>query len=114
MVNTTTAESKRFFTTIDDSRNPNLASVSYYVTGNDPAGNLLESGEGPGFSSDLATYRTRKDMESVFTGLHWSGHNDGDAIFSGTEQIITAGLVDANGIIDFEIISLIFDFEARS
>lgn len=111
MVNTTTAESKRFFTTIDDSRNPNLASVSYYVTGNDPAGNLLESGEGPGFSSDLATYRTRKDMESVFTGLHWSGHNDGDAIFAGTEQTITAGLVDANGIIDFEIISLIFDFE---
>ncbi|MEC7143017.1 MAG: CARDB domain-containing protein, partial [Candidatus Thermoplasmatota archaeon] len=75
------------------------------------AGNPLESGEGPGFSSDLATYRTRKDMESVFTGLHWSGHNDGDAIFAGTEQTITAGLVDANGIIDFEIISLIFDFE---
>ena len=35
-------------------------------------------------------------MESVFTGLHWSGHNDGDAIFAGTEQTITAGLVDAN------------------
>ena len=111
MVNTSSADNKRFFTTIDDSRNPNLASVSYYVTGNDPAGNLLESGEGPGFSSDLATYRTRKDMESVFTGIHWSGHNDGDAIYSGTEQIISAGLVDANGIIDFEIISLIFDFE---
>ena len=111
MVNTSSADNKRFFTTIDDSRNPNMASVSYYVTGNDPAGNLLESGEGPGFSSDLATYRTRKDMESVFTGIHWSGHNDGDAIYSGTEQIISAGLVDANGIIDFEIISLIFDFE---
>ena len=111
MVNTTSADNKRFFTTIDDSRNPNLASVSYYVTGNDPAGNLLDSGEGPGLSSDLATYRTRKDMESVFTGIHWSGHNDGDAIFAGTEQVISAGLVDANGIIDFEIISLIFDFE---
>ena len=67
----------------------------------------MESGEGPGFSSDLATYRTRKDMESVFTGLHWSGHNDGDAIFAGTEQTITTGLVDANGIIDFETYNIL-------
>ena len=111
IVNETSAPNKRFQTTIDDSRNPNLASVSYYVTGNDPAGNPLDSSEGPGVASDLATYRTRKDMESVFTGLHWAGHNDGGAIYSGTDQAISIGLVDANGLIDFEEMNLIFDFE---
>ena len=50
-------------------------------------------------------------MESVFTGLHWAGHSDGGAIYSGTDQTISIGLVDANGLIDFEEMNLIFDFE---
>ena len=111
MTNTTSSEEKVFFGLIDDSRNPNMARVSYFVSGHDPAGNLIVGTDGPGFDYDLATYRTRKDMASVFTGLIWHGHADGEDVFSGTEQSISIGLVDANGIIDFEYISLIFDFE---
>ena len=111
MTNLTDAEEKVFFGQIDDSRNPNMARVSYFVSGHDPAGNLIVGTDGPGFSYDLSTYRTRKDMASVFTGLNWHEHTDGTDVFSGTDQSISIGLVDANGIIDFEYISLIFDFE---
>jgi len=111
MTNLTEAEEKIFFGQIDDSRNPNMARVSYFVSGHDPAGNLIVGTDGPGFSYDLSTYRTRKDMASVFTGLNWHNHADGSDVFSGTDQSISIGLVDANGIIDFEYISLIFDFE---
>ena len=111
MTNSTEDVEKIFFGMIDDSRNPNMARVSYFVTGNDPAGNVILGNDGPGFSYDLATYRTRKDMASVFTGLSWDGHADGADVYSGTDQSISIGLVDANGIIDFEYISLVFDFE---
>ena len=111
MTNLSTDADKLFFATIDDSRNPNMARVSYYVTGTDPAGNALTRTDGPGFEYDLVTYRTRKDMDSVFTGLHWAGHSDGERAFAGTTQYMTLGLVDANGLIDFRDISLIFDFE---
>ena len=111
MTNSSTDEEKVFFAQIDDSRNPNMARVSYFVSGHDPAGNVIVGTDGPGFSYDLATYRTRQDMASVFTGLNWEGHADGADVYSGTDQSISVGLVDANGIIDFEYISLIFDFE---
>jgi len=111
MLNATDDSDKLFFATIDDSRNPNMARVSYYVTGTDPAGNPLTRTDGPGFEYDLVTYRSRVDMDAVFTGLHWSGHDDGQRAFAGTTQYLTLGLVDANGLIDFEDISLIFDFE---
>jgi hypothetical protein len=111
MYNSTVDADKLFFATIDDSRNPNMARVSYYVTGTDPAGNALTRSDGPGFEYDLVTYRSRVDMDAVFTGLHWSGHDDGQRAFAGTTQYLTLGLVDANGLIDFEEISLIFDFE---
>ncbi|MDG1525335.1 MAG: CARDB domain-containing protein [Candidatus Thalassarchaeaceae archaeon] len=111
MTNSTVAEEKVFFGVIDDSRNPNMARVSYFVSGHDPAGNLIIGTDGPGFSYDLSTYRTRQDMASVFTGLVWQDHDDGADVYSGTDQSISVGLVDANGIIDFEYIALIFDFE---
>jgi len=111
MTNYTEDVEKVFFGMIDDSRNPNMARVSYYVSGHDPAGNLIIGDEGPGFAYDLTTYLTRKDMTSVFTGLNWENHEDGGDVYSGTDQSISVGLVDANGIIDFEYISLIFDFE---
>ncbi len=111
MTNLTEEEEKNFFGYIDDSRNPNMARVSYFVTGNDPAGNLLLGNDGPGFAYDLSTYLTRQDMASVFTGLVWHDHADGTDVFSGTDQSISIGLVDANGIIDFEYISIIYDFE---
>ena len=111
MTNSTVAEEKIFFGMIDDSRNPNMARVSYFVSGHDPAGNLITGTDGPGFSYDLSTYRTRQDMASVFTGLVWQDHDDGADVYSGTDQSISVGLVDANGIIDFEYIALIFDFE---
>jgi hypothetical protein len=111
MVNATLDDDKLFFATIDDTGNPNMARVSYYVTGTDPAGNALDRNDGPGFEYDLVTYRSRVDMDAVFTGLHWSGHDDGERAFAGTTQYLTLGLVDANGLIDFEDISLIFDFE---
>jgi len=111
LFNETAAEVKVFFGEIDDSRNPNMARVSYYITGTDPAGNPLTRLDGPGFAYDLATYRTRKDMSAVFTGSNWVGHVDGADVFSGTDQSISVGLVDANGVIDFEFVSLIFDFE---
>ena len=111
MTNYTEDVEKVFFGIIDDSRNPNMARVSYYVTGHDPAGNSIIGDDGPGFAYDLTTYLTRKDMTSVFTGLNWENHVDGEDVYSGTEQSISVGLVDANGIIDFEYISLIFDFE---
>jgi len=111
LTNQTHEEEKVFFGMIDDSRNPNMARVSYFISGTDPAGNSLISPDGPGFDYDLATYRTRKDMASVFTGLNWVNHADGSDVFSGTDQSISVGLVDANGIIDFEYISLVFDFE---
>jgi hypothetical protein len=111
MSNSTVDERKQFVGIIDDTRNPNMASVSYYVTGTDPAGNPLTTTSGPGFGYDLATYRTRKDMESLFTGLDWLGHSDGETVYAGEEQLMTVGLVDANGLIDFEEISLVFDFE---
>ena len=102
---------KQFVGWIDDTRNPNMALVSYYITGSDPAGNPLITTSGPGFDYDLASYRTRKDMDSVFTGVDWLGHQDGETVYAGKEQLMTVGLVDANGLIDFEEISLIFDFE---
>ena len=111
MVNLTDDADKLFFATIDDSRNPNMARVSYFVTGTDVAGNALLRSDGPGFDYDLVTYRTRRDMDSVFTGLHWAGHEDGERAFAGVTQQLTLGLVDANGLIDFTDISLIFDFE---
>ena len=111
MTNFTEEEEKNFFGYIDDSRNPNMARVSYFVTGNDPAGNLLLGNDGAGFAYDLSTYLTRQDMASVFTGLIWHDHADGTDVFSGTDQSISIGLVDANGIIDFEYISIIYDFE---
>ena len=111
MSNSTVTEEKVFFGIIDDSRNPNMARVSYFVSGHDPAGNLITGTDGPGFVYDLSTYRTRQDMASVFTGLVWQDHIDGADVYSGTDQSISIGLVDANGIIDFEYIALIFDFE---
>ena len=111
MTNLTDDVDKLFFGYIDDSNNPNMARVSYYLTGTDMAGNSLLRFDGPGFDYDLVTYLTRKDMDSVFTGLHWAAHEDGQRAFAGTTQYLTLGLVDANGLIDFTDISLIFDFE---
>lgn len=111
MTNTSIDSDKLFFATIDDSKNPNMARVSYFVTGTDIAGNALLRSDGPGFDYDLVTYLTRRDMDSIFTGLHWAGHEDGERAFAGTTQYLTLGLVDANGLIDFTDISLIFDFE---
>ncbi|MBT4058847.1 MAG: hypothetical protein HOE69_00865 [Euryarchaeota archaeon] len=111
MTNTTIDVDKLFFATINDAANPNMARVSYYVTGTDIAGNALLRTDGPGFDYDLVTYKTRRDMDSVFTGLDWAGHEDGERAFAGTTQYLTLGLVDANGLIDFTDISLIFDFE---
>ncbi len=121
--NTTEARSKWFITTIDTSRNPNMGRVSYFWDGGDQAGNPLhftvmndddewlkfESGEG--FLYDDATFRTRKDSTAIFTGLEWFGHEDNEPVFAGMEQTISLGFIDANTAIDFEFISLIFDFE---
>ena len=121
--NTTQAKNKWFITTIDHTRNPNMGRVSYYWTGGDQAGNplhythiveddaILELQSGPGFLYDDATFRTRKDSTAVFTGLEWFGHADDGLVFAGMEQIITLGFIDANTAIDFEHISLVFDFE---
>jgi hypothetical protein len=124
MVNNTEGEDKWFFAEIDDSRNPNMAKVSYFISGNDPAGNVLKhnigvdaEGEvvwaphGPGFGSDTATFLTRRDSKAVFTGLDWLGHFDESSVFAGQDQTIMLGLIDANTVIDFEYISLVFDFE---
>lgn len=114
---------KRFITTIDHSRNPNMGRVSYYWQGGDQAGNpifytqsdsegvVYELQSGPGFNFDDATFQTRKDSAAVFTGLEWVGHNDDEAVYAGIEQSITVGFIDANTAIDFEHISLVFDFE---
>jgi hypothetical protein len=100
-----------------------MGRVSYFWDGGDEAGNPLhftvmneddelmvfESGEG--FLYDDATFRTRKDSSAVFTGLEWAGHEDDEAVFAGMEQTISLGFIDANTAIDFEFISLVFDFE---
>jgi len=124
MVNETEGEDKWFFAEIDDSMNPNMARVSYFISGTDPAGNVLKHnlgldadgdivwGEhGAGFGSDTATYLTRRDSSAEFTGLQWLGHFDESAVFAGQDQTIMLGLIDANTVIDFEHISLVFDFE---
>ncbi len=122
VVNETSADVKTFTTTIDHSRNPNMGRVSYYWDGSDRAGNPLHYStiiddevfdweSGPGFDSDDATFRSRKDSVAIFTGLDWAGHSDGAPIFAGTEQTISLGLIDANTAIDFEYIDLVFDFE---
>ncbi len=114
---------KWFITTIDHSRNPNMGRVSYYWEGGDQAGNpiyysqsdsegvVYELQSGSGFNFDDATFQTRKDSAAVFTGLEWVGHNDDEAVYAGIEQSITVGFIDANTAIDFEHISLVFDFE---
>ncbi|MCH1461711.1 MAG: hypothetical protein L7U25_05070 [Candidatus Poseidonia sp.] len=123
VTNTTESRSKWFITTIDTSRNPNMGRVSYFWDGGDQAGNplhftavndedevlIFESSEG--FLYDDATFRTRKDSTAVFTGLEWIGHEDNEAVFAGMEQSINLGFIDANTVIDFEYISLVFDFE---
>ena len=121
--NTTQAANKWFISNIDHSRNPNMGRVSYYWTGGDQAGNplhytyvddddvTLEFQSGPGFLYDDATFRTRKDSTAVFTGLDWVGHVDDGLVFAGMKQTITLGFIDANTAIDFEHISLVFDFE---
>jgi hypothetical protein len=121
--NNTVAKNKWFMTTIDHSRNANMGRVSYYWDGGDEAGNPLhytyvnEDDEilifesETGFAHDDATFRTRKDSSAVFTGLDWMGHEDDAAVYSGMKQTITLGFIDANTAIDFEHISLVFDFE---
>ena len=102
----------------------NMAKVSYFISGHDPGGNVLKhnigvdsEGEvvwaphGPGFGSDTATFLTRRDSKAVFTGLDWLGHFDESSVFAGQDQTIMLGLIDANTVIDFEYISLVFDFE---
>ena len=96
---------------------------SYYWDGGDQAGNplhftamndddeLLKFEASEGFLYDDATFRTRKDSSAVFTGLEWVGHEDNEAVFAGMEQTISLGFIDANTAIDFEFISLVFDFE---
>ena len=121
--NDTVAKNKWFMTTIDHSRNANMGHVSYFWDGGDEAGNPLhythinEEDEilifesETGFDHDDATFRTRKDSSAVFTGLDWMGHEDDAAVYSGMKQTITLGFIDANTVIDFEHISLVFDFE---
>ena len=122
VVNESDADMKMFSTTIDHSRNPNMGRVSYYWDGGDRAGNPLHKStiideetyvweSGPGFNADDATFRTRKDSVAVFTGLEWEGHSDNSAVFAGTPQKISLGLIDANTAIDFEFIDIVFDFE---
>jgi hypothetical protein len=120
--NSTQTGEKWFITSIDHSRNPNMGRVSYYWDGGDQAGNPIHHTtmideevftweSGPGFDHDDATFRSRKDESAIFTGLIWEGHSDGAAIYSGTPQRISIGLIDANTAIDFEYIDLVFDFE---
>ena len=123
VTNMSESKSKWFMSTIDHSRNPNMGRVSYYWTGGDQAGNpvfytqyddegvMYNLQSGHGFNFDDATFQTRKDSEAIFTGLEWVGHNDDAAVFAGLEQSITVGFIDANTAIDFEHISLVFDFE---
>ena len=123
VANNTEARSKWFITTIDTSRNPNMGRVSYFWDGGDQAGNplhftamndddeLLKFESGEGFLYDDATFRTRKDSTAIFTGLEWFGHEDDQPVFAGMEQTISLGFIDANTAIDFEFISLVFDFE---
>ena len=123
VTNMTEAKSKWFITTIDTSRNPNMGRVSYFWDGGDEAGNplhftlmndedeLLKFEAAEGFLYDDATFRTRKDSSAVFTGLEWLGHEDDAAVYAGMEQHISLGFIDANTAIDFEFISLVFDFE---
>ncbi len=121
--NNTVSKNKWFMTTIDHSRNANMGRVSYFWDGGDEAGNplhytyvdeddeILTFESETGFDHDDATFRTRKDSSAVFTGLDWMGHEDNGAVFSGMKQTITLGFIDANTVIDFEHISLVFDFE---
>ena len=121
--NNTVSKNKWFITTIDHSRNANMGRVSYFWDGGDEAGNplhytyideddeILTFESETGFDHDDATFRTRKDSSAVFTGLDWMGHEDNGAVFSGMKQTITLGFIDANTVIDFEHISLVFDFE---
>lgn len=114
---------KWFATTIDHSRNPNMGRVSYFWSGGDQAGNplyyeavgldeeVLQLKGEHGFNYDDATFRTRKDSSAIFTGLEWLGHDDNAAVYAGLTQTITLGFIDANTAIDFEHISLVFDFE---
>ena len=123
VTNMSQSKTKWFMTTIDHSRNPNMGRVSYYWSGGDQAGNpvyytqyddegvLYNLNSGPGFSFDDATFQTRKDSAAIFTGLEWVGHTDDAPVFAGLEQSITVGFIDANTAIDFEHISLVFDFE---
>ncbi len=123
VTNTTEARAKWFITTIDTSRNPNMGRVSYFWDGGDQAGNplhftvmndddeLLSFESSEGFLYDDATFRTRKDSSAIFTGLEWFGHEDNEPVYAGMEQTISLGFIDANTAIDFEFISLVFDFE---
>ena len=121
--NFTDASTKWFTGFIDHSRNPNMGRVSYFWDGFDLAGNPMYSeyidAEGEiqsyqtteGFLYDDGTFITRKDSVAVFTGLDWVGHLDEEPVYSGKTQTISFGFIDENTVIDFEHISLVFDFE---
>ena len=97
--------------------------MSYFWSGGDQAGNplyyevtglddeILQLEGEHGFNYDDATFRTRKDSSAIFTGLEWLGHEDNAPVYAGLTQSITLGFIDANTAIDFEHISLVFDFE---
>ncbi|MBG17101.1 MAG: hypothetical protein CMB77_01925 [Euryarchaeota archaeon] len=123
VTNTTVAQTKVFETTIDTSNNPNNARVVHRMIGTDLAGNELTSVED-------TTYITRQDSNAVIAGLEWkqcviinpiirsecdvSGweqHQDQGVIYAGLEEHISVNIVDANGLRDFEEITLIFDME---
>ena len=100
-----------------------MGRVSYFWSGGDQAGNplyyevtglddeILQLQGEHGFNYDDATFRTRKDSSAIFTGLEWLGHEDNAPVYAGLTQSITLGFIDANTAIDFEHISLVFDFE---
>ena len=85
--------------------------ATVFFTQYDDEGTLYNLQSGPGFNFDDATFQTRKDAAAIFTGLEWVGHSDDEPVFAGLEQSITVGFIDENTAIDFEHISLVFDFE---
>ena len=121
VTNMSQSKTKWFMTTIDHSRNPNMGRVSYYWSGGDQAGaqsNTPNTTMKASFTISIqarvqlddATFQTRKDSAAIFTGLEWVGHTDDAPVFAGLEQSMAVGFIDANTAIDFEHISLVFDF----
>jgi len=95
------------FPSLDLSGNGEDAPVSFYVTGEDFAGNQLLDGGGPGLDADLATLVTQENQPTLLSlpSLALNRYED-ESLLLGIDHRFEFKLVDGNGLASLDNITL--------